>query len=106
MGTLATTDLPLTISHCQFGLGLVMIVLLGLVSTASMEWSILCFCFILCLIIERSKKINKTKQNAPFYICENEPFKLMMLGDNLPWIICYQHMIIIIINVYLYTVFF
>ena len=37
MGTFAAIDLPLTVSHCQFGLGLVMVVLLGLISTTSME---------------------------------------------------------------------
>ena len=37
MGTLAATDLPLTVSHSQLGLELVMILLLGLDSTTSME---------------------------------------------------------------------
>ena len=71
MGTFAATTLPLNVSHCQYGLGLVMIMLLGLVSITSIKWNILCFsdifCFISCLSIERSKKINKTK-NAPIYI--------------------------------------
>ena len=43
MEIFAAINLPLTVSHPQFGLGLVMIVLLGLVSITSMEWNIFCF---------------------------------------------------------------
>ena len=58
MGTFAATDLQLTVSHRQFGLEtrLVMIVLLGLVSTTSMEQSILClfdFIFLFIYLLER-----------------------------------------------------
>ena len=65
MGTYAATNWPLTVSHRQFGLGLVMIVLLGLVSTTGMEWDILLFvlifCFTSCLNTERSKKSIKQR---------------------------------------------
>ena len=42
MKTFAVINLLLTVSHHQFGLGLVMMVLLRLVSTTSMKWNILC----------------------------------------------------------------
>ena len=52
--------------------------------------------------MERSKKINKTNKNAPFYIqSENESFRLVMLDDNLPQTIHHQPVIMIIINIYI-----
>ena len=67
MQTFAATNVPLTVSHSQFGLGLVMILLLQLVFI-TIEYSLfvsLIFLLVLCIKME-SKKINKTK-NAPFY---------------------------------------
>ena len=58
--------------------------------------------FLLHLVLKhRSKKVNKTK-NAPFCIGSgNEPFRLEMLGDNLPLTIRHQPMLITIINMYI-----
>ena len=48
------------------------------------------------------KKSIKQTKNAPFYIGSgNEPFKLEMLGDNLPSTIHHQPMLITIINMYI-----
>ena len=73
----AATDLLLTVSHHQFCLGLVMILLLGLISTTSMEWSILClyhyyyflFCSPCAKTWKKVKKLIKQTKNAPFDIC-------------------------------------
>ena len=54
---LVATNLPLTVSHRQIGLGLVMIFLFGLISTTGMEWSFLCFIdFFAYLMLKHGKK--------------------------------------------------
>ena len=70
MGTFAATNHLSAGGHHQFRLGLVMILLLGLVSTTSMEWSILCFIDFFASPRKEVKKKNRQKMLHSTFVVE------------------------------------
>ena len=108
MRTFAATNLPLTISQLLIRVRVSndSVVRALFYYKHGIEYSLfVLLIFLLHLVLKHGRKVKKSikqTKNAPFYIGSgNEPFKLAILGGNLPSTIRHQPMLITIINMYI-----